>query len=133
MAITPVDPRPLDILDGGFYVNDPYSRYAWLRENSPCHWDGINELWVLTRYDDIVAVETDKQLFVSSDREKGGYRPNLPADQSIIGTDDPLHQARRSLVSRRFTPGPCSGGAATSPPPSTGCSTRLSSGAPPRS
>ena len=104
MAITPVDPRPLDILDGDFYVNDPYSRYAWLRENSPCHWDGINELWVLTRYDDIVAVETDKQLFISSDREKGGYRPNLPADQSIIGTDDPLHQARRSLVSRRFTP-----------------------------
>ncbi|MDE0665765.1 MAG: cytochrome P450 [Acidimicrobiaceae bacterium] len=104
MTITPVDPRPLDILDGDFYVNDPYSRYAWLRENSPCHWDDINELWVLTRYDDIVAVETDKQLFVSSDREKGGYRPNLPADQSIIGTDDPLHQARRSLVSRRFTP-----------------------------
>ena len=104
MAITPLDPRPLDILDGDFYVNDPYSRYAWLRENSPCHWDAINELWVLTRYDDIVAVETDKQLFISSDREKGGYRPNLPADQSIIGTDDPLHQARRSLVSRRFTP-----------------------------
>ena len=104
MAITPLDPRPLDILDGDFYVNDPYSRYAWLRENSPCHWDDINELWVLTRYDDIVAVETDKQLFISSDREKGGYRPNLPADQSIIGTDDPLHQARRSLVSRRFTP-----------------------------
>ncbi len=104
MTITPIDPRPLDILDGDFYVNDPYSRYAWLRENSPCHWDDINELWVLTRYDDIVEVETSKQLFISSDREKGGYRPNLPADQSIIGTDDPLHQARRSLVSRRFTP-----------------------------
>ena len=104
MTAIPVDPRPLDILDGDFYVNDPYSRYAWLRENAPCHWDGINELWVLTRYDDIVAAETDKQLFISSDREKGGYRPNIPADQSIIGTDDPLHQARRSLVSRRFTP-----------------------------
>lgn len=104
MASMTVDPRPLDILDGDFYVNDPYSRYAWLRENSPCHWDDINELWVLTRYDDIVAVETDKQLFISSDRNKGGYRPNLPADQSIIAVDDPLHQARRSLVSRRFTP-----------------------------
>ena len=104
MTITPIDPRPLDILDGDFYVNDPYSRYAWLRENSPCHWDGINELWVITRYDDIVTVETNKELFISSDRAKGGYRPNLPADQSIIGTDDPLHQARRSLVSRRFTP-----------------------------
>ena len=104
MTMTPIDPRPLDILDGDFYVDDPYSRYAWLRENSPCHWDGINELWVITRYDDIVTVETNKELFISSDRAKGGYRPNLPADQSIIGTDDPLHQARRSLVSRRFTP-----------------------------
>ena len=104
MTIAPIDPRPLDILDGDFYVDDPYSRYAWLRENSPCHWDGINELWVITRYDDIVTVETNKELFISSDRAKGGYRPNLPADQSIIGTDDPLHQARRSLVSRRFTP-----------------------------
>ena len=104
MAITPVDPRPLDILDGDFYVNDPYSRYAWLRENSPCHWDDINELWVLTRYDDIVDVEKDKHLFISSDQTKGGYRPNIPADPSMIGTDDPLHQARRSLVSRRFTP-----------------------------
>ena len=104
MPVTPVDPRPLDILDGDFYVNDPYSRYAWLRENSPCHWDSINELWVITRYDDIVAVEKNKRRFISSDRDKGGYRPNIPADQSIIGRDDPLHQARRTLVSRRFTP-----------------------------
>lgn len=104
MTVTPIDPRPLDILDGDFYVNDPYSRYAWLRANSPCHWDDINELWVLTRYDDIVAVEKDKRRFISSDRTKGGYRPNIPADQSIIGTDDPLHLARRSLVARRFTP-----------------------------
>ena len=104
MTITPIDPRPLDILDGDFYVNDPYSRYAWLRESSPCHWDGTNELWVITRYDDIVTVELDKHLFISSDREKGGYRPNIPADTSIIATDDPLHQARRSLVARRFTP-----------------------------
>ena len=79
---------------------------------------------MITRYDDIVEVEKDKVLFISSDQQKGGYRPNLPADQSIIGTDDPLHQARRSLVSRRLTPRPCSGGGATSPRPSTGCSTR---------
>lgn len=100
----PIDPRPLDILDGDFYVNDPYSRYAWLRENSPCHWDDVNELWVITRYDDIVAIEKNKRVFINSDKTKGGYRPNIPADESIIGHDDPLHQARRSLVSRRFTP-----------------------------
>src|SRR5205807_1176544 len=36
--------------------------------------------------------------------EKGGYRPNIPADPAMIGLDDPLHHKRRGLVSRRFTP-----------------------------
>ncbi|MDW3219267.1 MAG: cytochrome P450 [Acidimicrobiales bacterium] len=98
-----IDPRPLDILDGDFYVNDPYARYAWLRENDPVHWDAVNELWVVTRYDDIVEIEKNKRVFINSDSEKG-YRPNIGADQSIIGSDDPLHLARRNLVSRRFTP-----------------------------
>jgi len=100
-----IDPRPLDILDGGFYVDgNLYGRYAWLREHSPCHWDDVNELWVVTRYDDIVEIEKRKQTFINSGKDKGGYRPNIPADASIIGCDDPLHLARRLLVSRRFTP-----------------------------
>ncbi len=102
--LEPIDPRPVDILDGDFYVEDPYPRYAWLRENSPVHWDDINELWCITRYDDIVAVEKDKKTFINSGNEKGGYRPNIPADRAIIGLDDPQHVARRTLVSRRFTP-----------------------------
>ena len=100
----PIDPRPLDILDGDFYVDDPYSRYAWLREHSPLHWDDINELWVATRYDDIVEIEKNKSVFISSDKTKGGSRPNIPGDNSIINLDDPLHQIRRMLVARRFTP-----------------------------
>lgn len=100
----PIDPRPLDVLDGDFYVDDPYPRYAWLRENSPLHWDDINELWVVTRYDDIVEIEKNKSVFVSSDKTKGGSRPNIPGDNSIINLDDPLHQTRRLLVARRFTP-----------------------------
>ena len=67
-------------------------------------WDETNELWVVTRYDDIVDIEKNKHVFINSDKDKGGYRPNIPADRSIIGTDDPLHVARRNLVSRRFTP-----------------------------
>ena len=104
MAPQMIDPRPLDILDGEFYVDDPHARYAWLREHSPVHWDEGNELWVITRYDDIVAIEKNKAIFINSDKEKGGYRPNIPADESIIAKDDPLHSARRNLVSRRFTP-----------------------------
>lgn len=99
-----IDPRPIDILDGSFYLNDPYPAYAWLRSNAPAYYDDTNELWVITRYDDVVAIERDKKTFINSDQNKGGYRPNIPADQAIIGLDDPLHTARRSLVARRFTP-----------------------------
>ncbi|HIM85943.1 MAG TPA: cytochrome P450, partial [Acidimicrobiia bacterium] len=101
----PITGRPdVDLLDGDFYVDDPYTTYAWMRENEPVYWDGTNELWGVARYDDIVAIERDKHRFISSDKVKGGYRPNIPADPSIIGLDDPHHTVRRNLVSRRFTP-----------------------------
>jgi cytochrome P450 family 142 subfamily A polypeptide 1 len=98
------DVRMIDLLDGDFYVDDPYATYRWMRDHAPVYWDATNELWGVARYDDIVDVERRKEVFINSDRTKGGYRPNIPADPAIIGLDDPLHQQRRSLVARRFTP-----------------------------
>lgn len=99
-----MSPTPIDLLDGEFYVNNPYEAYQWMRSESPAYWDTTNELWGISRYDDIVEIEKNKSVFISSDKEKGGYRPNMPADSSIIGLDDPEHSVRRLLVSRRFTP-----------------------------
>jgi cytochrome P450 family 142 subfamily A polypeptide 1 len=99
-----MDVRVIDLLDGDFYANDPYATYRWMRDHSPVHWDAVNELWGVSRYDDVVDVERRKDVFVNSDQAKGGYRPNIPADPAIIGLDDPLHHQRRNLVSRRFTP-----------------------------
>jgi cytochrome P450 family 142 subfamily A polypeptide 1 len=94
----------VDLLDGGFYANDPYPVYAWLRDNAPLYWDAGNELWGVSRYDDIEHIEKHAELFINSDQNKGGYRPNIPADPAIIGLDDPMHRTRRNLVARRFTP-----------------------------
>ena len=91
---------PIDLLDGDFYADGPYDTYAWMRENAPVYWDAQNELWGIARYDDIVDVEKRKDVFCNS----GGYRPNINADKSIIGLDDPQHAVRRLLASRRFTP-----------------------------
>ena len=99
-----MDVRVIDLLDGDFYVDDPYAAYRWMRARAPLYWDATNELWGVSRYDDIVDVERRKDVFVNSDQAKGGYRPNIPADPAIIGLDDPLHHVRRNLVSRRFTP-----------------------------
>ncbi len=102
---TTYDPgMDLDLLDGDFYANDPYPTYAWLRENQPVYWDATNELWGVSRYDDIEFIEKHSDRFVNSDQKKGGYRPNIPADPSMIGLDDPDHRKRRNLVARRFTP-----------------------------
>ncbi len=103
-ASKPTHARQIDLLAGDFYVTDPYPTYGWMRDNAPVYWDPINELWGISRYDDVVHIEKHKALFINSDQEKGGYRPNLPADPAIIGLDDPHHSQRRNLVSRRFTP-----------------------------
>ncbi len=100
----PTHGRDIDLLDGDFYVNDPYATYSWMRDNAPAYWDSANELWGISRYDDVVAIEKNKAVFINSDQDKGGYRPNIPADPAIIGLDDPHHSLRRKLVSRRFTP-----------------------------
>ncbi len=94
----------VDLVAPGLYAGDPYPTYAWMRANEPVYWDGVNKLWGIARYDDVIRIEKDKETFISSDTEKGGYRPNIPADAAIIGLDDPMHTKRRQLVSRRFTP-----------------------------
>lgn len=104
MTRSEADARSIDLLDGDWYANGPYDDYAWMRRHSPLYWDGVNELWGVSRYADVVEIERRKEVFISSDQAKGGYRPNIPADPAIIGLDDPLHHVRRNLVSRRFTP-----------------------------
>ena len=95
-----VESGALDLLDGDLYAGDPELVYTYLRSKRPVYWDATNELFGVSRYRDIVAIEKDAATWVNS----GGYRPNIAADASIIGLDDPVHTERRRLVSRRFTP-----------------------------
>ena len=90
----------VDLLDGDLYAGDPEPTYAWLRRHAAVYRDEVNQLWGVSRYDDIVAIEKDPATFCSAE----GYRPNLAADDSMIGNDDPRHNERRRLVTRRFTP-----------------------------
>ena len=125
--------RTIDLLDGDLYANEPYATYAWMREHAPVYWDEANELWGIARYDDVVDIERRKDVFITSDTAKGGYRPNLPADPAIIGLDDPLHRARRNLVARRFTPRAAGEREAKVREVVTGLSTRARPRGPPRS
>ena len=95
-----VESGTLDLLDGELYAGDPEPVYAYLRAHHPVYWDTTNELFGISRYRDIVEIEKDAATWVNS----AGYRPNIAADASIIGLDDPVHTERRRLVARRFTP-----------------------------
>jgi cytochrome P450 family 142 subfamily A polypeptide 1 len=90
----------VDLLDGEMYANDPWSVYARLRAEAPVYHDAANGLWGISRHADIFDIERDPRLW----RNGGGYRPQLPADPSMIGMDDPEHMLRRRLVYQRFTP-----------------------------
>ena len=92
--------RDFDLLDGRWYAGRPYADWAWMREHAPAYWDAKNEVWALTRYDDVLAVEKDPETF-SSHRAPRPHGDHLPM---MISMDAPEHSRRRKLVSRGFTP-----------------------------
>jgi cholest-4-en-3-one 26-monooxygenase len=91
----------VNLLDPDFYV-DPWEAYAWLRDESPVHWDPVQKIWGVSRYSDVLSVEKAANLYSSAK----GSRPHIDqsADRSMINLDDPAHQDQRKLVVRRFTP-----------------------------
>ena len=93
----------IDALDPTLYVRGvAHDVFRWLRESDPVHRDEENNLWVVSKYDDIVHVERHPELFSSGQgvRPKGGGADNL----SIVSMDDPEHARQRRLISRGFTP-----------------------------
>ena len=92
--------RKFDLLDGHWYAGQPFADWAWMREHAPAYWDEKNEIWALTRYDDVLAVEKDPELF-SSYRAPRPHGDHLPM---IISMDGQEHTRRRKLVSSGFTP-----------------------------
>lgn len=90
----------VNLLDGAFYAGDPYPTYRRLRDEAPIYRDEVNGIWGISRYQDVVDVEKDAARYTSSQ----GSRPRIVGDVSSINNDDPLHQHKRRLVARRFTP-----------------------------
>jgi cytochrome P450 len=85
----------------------PYPHYAALRRNSPvCQVDPGN-LWAATRYDDVMTVLKNPQLYSSEGFRAAFLKPWLtynPLAESLVFQDPPKHTQLRSLVNRAFTP-----------------------------
>ncbi len=92
-------PMPIDVNDGRFY-DDPWDAYRWLRDHDPCHWDAANELWVISRHEDVAMVSRSTDRYCS----KHGVRPKVAVPMSIISMDEPEHTRQRRLINKGFTP-----------------------------
>jgi cytochrome P450 family 142 subfamily A polypeptide 1 len=93
--------RAYDLLDPGFYLDDPHEAFRWMRANEPLYRDDANQLWGVTRHADVHDIERRDDVFVSGQ----GYRSfGSPDETNMIAKDDPEHAEQRGLVSRRFTP-----------------------------
>src|SRR5262245_54913080 len=81
-------------------IADPYPWYRWLVSEAPVYHDEANALWVLSRYDDVLAA-TRSPGALSSEQGVAYRRLGLPM---MISMDPPDHTRLRSIVSREFTP-----------------------------
>jgi cytochrome P450 family 142 subfamily A polypeptide 1 len=98
--VTLTSGAPLNILDAYLYAGDPGPAYTWLRDEAPAYWDPVNQIWVISRYRDVLSIERDAARYSSA----RGSRPLIEMSASMINRDDPRHQQQRKLLSGRFSP-----------------------------
>jgi len=80
---------------------DPFPYYRELRDKYPCYWSEDAQLWILSRYDDIVEAARDWQTFSSA---QGNMIDELPgrAGATLGTTDPPRHDRLRALSQAAF-------------------------------
>ena len=76
---------------------DPFPAYKVLRDEHPCFWSEEAGMWVLSRYDDILAALTNWKLYSSA---KGNLIDEFPgrAGATLGSSDPPRHDRLRALI-----------------------------------
>lgn len=94
---------------------NPFGVLALARAEQPVFYAAELDLWVVTRYDDVLSVLKDHRAFSSTGALRSTTAPlppeveavlakGSPAMPYIIEIDPPLHDRIRGLVTRAFTP-----------------------------
>lgn len=81
---------------------DPFPFYRTLRDEHPCFWSEDANMWVLSRYDDIVTALNDWETYSSA---RGNLMDEMPnrAGNTLGTTDPPRHDRLRGIVQFAFT------------------------------
>jgi cytochrome P450 len=80
---------------------DPYPFYAALRRDAPVFQVAARGMWAVSRHADVAFALKRPDLFSSS---INADRAELPASETLLGSDPPAHTALRKRVERAFTP-----------------------------
>src|SRR5439155_13287644 len=98
ISFNPMDPE---------FVADPYPTYHRLRAEDPVHHSPLG-FWMLTRYEDVVAVLRDARFAKEAIATLVAGRFGVPVPAgvglSMLDRDPPDHTRLRGLVSKAFTP-----------------------------
>jgi cytochrome P450 len=80
---------------------DPFPYYQRLRDEFPCFWSQEAQMWVLSRYSDIVSAGQDWQTYSSA---SGNLMTELPgrAGATLGSSDPPRHDRLRGLIQHAF-------------------------------
>jgi cytochrome P450 len=100
-------------------VQEPYEYFSRVREEDPVHWNELYELWLITRYDDLVWLTRHPELFSSAFWRRDPRGPYPSIDESDLGLyqyikdffaewfiqhDRPEHADMRKVVHGYFNP-----------------------------
>jgi cytochrome P450 len=99
-------------------VQCPHPHFAWMRREEPLYRVGDLPFYLVSRYDDVVAVATSPETFLSARSSRGfaaiDYFPTdpevvsvyaqAPAPYTLGYSDRPDHTRQRKHVARWFTP-----------------------------
>ena len=100
-------------------VQNPYSYFDHVREADPVHWNKDYELWLITRYDDLVWLTRHPELFSSEVFKRDPRDPYPTIDESDLGLyqyvrdfftdwfiqkDRPTHADMRKVLHGYFNP-----------------------------
>ena len=80
---------------------DPFPYYKTLRDEYPCFWSEDAQMWILSRYSDIVTAGQDWQTYSSA---SGNLMTELPgrAGATLGSSDPPKHDRLRGLIQHAF-------------------------------
>jgi len=100
LPLESLDPSRAELFQSGAH----HEWFRRLRQEAPVHYTResmFGPYWSITRFDDIVAVDTNHEVFSSNRDIVIGDNPEGFAPPMFIAMDPPVHDVQRKVACRR--------------------------------